>query len=396
MQNFYSSPSFFIILSLLVVPAAILGLTGRRIRNYGLVASAIFLSLLFGHDPKGFAAFLTFLVVAFVATFVMLNEWSSGKKRLLVFRVSLLGVLAPLILYKISAVFDANLLGFLGISYLTFKAAQVIIEIRDGLIDEMKPADYLYFLIFFAPFTSGPIDRSKRFIEDSGRSFDRDEYADLLAKGILLLLAGAVYQMVIASIIYTLYTPAPFSADSSAAYNLLAAAKDAYAYGFYLFFDFAGYSMMAMGASYCFGIKTPRNFNAPFLALDMKDFWNRWHMTLSFWLRDYVFMRVVRFCTKRKVFSSRLTTACFAYMVNMTLMGLWHGLTVDYLVYGLYEGALLALTEVVQKKSKFYKRHKGKAWFKICSWAVTINLIMFGMALFSGQVHIIVGGLING
>lgn len=164
----------------------------------------------------------------------------------------------------------------------------------------------------------------------------------------------------------------------------------------YLFFDFAGYSLMAMGASYCFGIKTPRNFRAPFLALDVRDFWDRWHMTLSTWLRDFVFMRAVKSATRRKLFKDRLQTACAGYMANFMLMGAWHGLTVDYLVYGAYYGVLMGATDVYQKKSSFHKKHKKKKWYKVLQWFVTINLVMLGMAIFSGQMHTVIGGLTNG
>ena len=158
----------------------------------------------------------------------------------------------------------------------------------------------------------------------------------------------------------------------------------------YLFCDFAGYSLMAMGASACFGIETPANFRAPYRALDMKDFWNRWHITLSTWLRDFVFMRFVRAATRRKVFSSRLSTACAAYAVDMLLMGAWHGLTPDYLAYGAYHGVLLAATEVYQKRCGFHKRYRKKAWYRVLTWFVTLQLVVLGFALFSGQV----GGLL--
>lgn len=394
-MSFYMQPSFFILLAVAIVPAAVLGFSGRRIKGYGLVASCVFLALLFGKDLAGLFAFLLFLVVAFGVTFWELRSWKSGEKALWKFRVALAAVLAPLVIYKVGAVFDQNLLGFIGISYITFKAVQVVLEVRDGVIEDLSPFDYLYFLVFFAPFTSGPIDRSRRFAEDANKTYTRDEYADLLARGIMLLLAGAVYQMVIATILFTYFTPEAFG-DGSLAYNVAAAVKDAYAYGLYLFFDFAGYSLMAMGASYCFGIRTPRNFKAPFAALDVKDFWNRWHMTLSFWLRDFVFMRFTRMATKRKLFKTRLQTACCGYVVDFALMGAWHGLTVDYLVYGLYYGVLLAATDVYQKKSKFHKAHKNDRWYKVLQWAVTINLVMFGMSIFSGQLHTIVGGLIHG
>lgn len=394
-MNFYVDPAFYAYLAVALFPAAILGFTGHRIKRYGLVASLVFLLLLFGENWQGMAAFVAFLVIACAATFWVLRSWQSGEKALWRYRVALVAVIVPVVLYKIGAVFEQNLMGFLGISYITFKAVQVIIEVRDDIITEMNFSDYLYFLVFFAPFTSGPIDRSRRFTEDANRTYTPKEYADLLSRGLLLILVGAVYQMVLGSVFHHFFTPSPLG-DGPLWRELGGQIKDAYMYGFYLFFDFAGYSLMAMGVSYCFGIKTPRNFRAPFLATDVRDFWDRWHISLSTWLRDFVFMRLVKSATRRKVFKSRLNTACAGYMANFMLMGAWHGLTVDYLVYGAYYGVLMGATDVYQKKSGFHKRHKKKKWYKVLQWFVTINLVMLGMAIFSGQLHTVVGGLVHG
>lgn len=394
-MNFYVDPAFYVYLLVALVPAAVLGFTGHRIKRYGLAASLVFLLLLFGENWQGMAAFVAFIAIACAATFWVLRSWQSGEKALWKYRVALAAVIAPVVIYKIGAVFDQNLMGFLGISYITFKAVQVIIEVRDDIITEMNFSDYLYFLVFFAPFTSGPIDRSRRFTEDANRLYTPREYGDLLSRGLLLLLVGAVYQMVLGSVFHHFFTPAPLG-DGPWWWEIGAQVKDAYMYGFYLFFDFAGYSLMAMGVSYCFGIKTPRNFRAPFLATDVRDFWDRWHISLSTWLRDFVFMRLVKSATRRKVFKNRLNTACAGYMANFMLMGAWHGLTLDYLVYGAYYGVLMGATDVYQKKSGFHKRHKKKKWYKVLQWFVTINLVMLGMAIFSGQVHTVVGGMIHG
>ena len=152
---------------------------------------------------------------------------------------------------------------------------------------------------------------------------------------------------------------------------------------------------MAMGASYCFGIRTPRNFRAPFASIDIKDFWNRWNITLSFWLRDFVFMRFSRLALKKRWFESRLTT-CWGFVFDMVLMGAWHGLTLNYLLYGLYHGFAAGGYGGVSEKSKFYKRHKKEPWFKALSWFVTLQLVMIGFALFSGQATMLVKGAING
>lgn len=386
-MSFYADPSFFILLIAAVIPAAILGLAEKPLGRYGAVASVILIACLFCKTPlEGFYA-ACYLALS-CASIQWLLRSPSSKRR---FWVSLSLALAPLIVYKVSAAFDQSLLGFLGISYLTFKSVQMVLEIHDGIIDRMAPLDTFAFLVFFPTFTSGPIDRSRRFLEDAHAVRPKDEYAGMLARGILLIVAGLVYKLFIAGLMYKSYSLAPWG-TAGFFWELFLQVKTAYVYGFYLFFDFAGYSLMAIGASWCFGIKTPRNFRAPFIAVDIKDFWNRWHMTLSFWLRDFVFMRFARASMKRKLFKKRLHTSLCGYLVNMTLMGAWHGLTPNYLAYGAYHGALLALCELYQKKSSFYKKNKDRAWYKVLSWIVTIQLVMLGFALFSGQISVLLKG----
>lgn len=390
-MTFYADPSFFVLLVLAVAGAAFLGLREKPLSRYGMAASVVFLALLFCKNLPGLAVAVGFVVVAVLSTRWVLAKPDSNKR----FAVAFALILVPLLSAKAGAVFDQNLLGFMGVSYITFKALQVLFEVRDGLIKECSLFDYLYFLLFFPVFTSGPIDRSRRFVEDAHAVRSRDEYATLLARGILLLLVGLVYTFVIAVWLHRFYAPAVWGAGAFPA-ELAAQVQTAYVYGLYLFFDFAGYSLMAMGASYCFGIRTPRNFRAPFASVDIKDFWNRWNITLSFWLRDFVFMRFSRFALKKRLFSSRLTTACWGFVFDMALMGAWHGLTPDYLLYGVYHGLLLAGTEVFQKKSKFYKKHKKDPAFKALSWFVTLQLVMFGFALFSGQITMLVKGAFHG
>ena len=246
-MGFYTSPSFFMALAAAVVPAAVLGFMERRIKYYGFAASCVMVGLLFSGSPAGAAAFAVFLTVAFASMRATLASWKGGCKSMAVYRASLVATIAPLVIYKVGAVFDANLLGFIGISYLTFKAVQVLIEIRDGLIDDLGVIDYLYFLTFFATFTSGPIDRSRRFREDADRRLSRSEYADLFSRGILFLLAGAVSQLVLATIAQTALdpsataqlagVPAVISIPGPAPVRTIARA---YVYALYLFFDFAG------------------------------------------------------------------------------------------------------------------------------------------------------------
>ena len=152
---------------------------------------------------------------------------------------------------------------------------------------------------------------------------------------------------------------------------------------------------MAVGSSNILGVKTPLNFNKPFLSIDIKDFWNRWHITLSIWLRDFVFSRIFISATKKKIFKTRLNTAVYAYMINMTLMGLWHGLTFSYITYGIYHGILMSCFEYYQKKAKFYKKNRNKKWYKIVSWFITLNLIAIGLFIFSGEAEKVIRAILK-
>ena len=381
-MTLFADPSFFVLLAAAVAPAAAIGLSGHTLRHYGLAVSVGFLACVFFKTPVQLAALLGFLVVA-RASVLFLARNPKDRRRYL---VSVASTLAPLVVYKVSAVFDQSLWGFVGVSYVTFKAVQVVIEVHDGLIprEELGLEDWLYFLLFFPQFSSGPIDRSRRFFADAHATPARDEYAGMLARGILLLLAGAVYKVVVATWIHRFYAP-------SAAGDAWAQVQTALLYGLYLFCDFQGYSLMAMGASYCLGIHCPRNFRAPFAAVDIIDFWNRWHITLSTWFRDFVFMRFTRWIMHRKLLRDRLQVAMCAFMVDMLVMGFWHGIAWCYIAYGLYHGMLLAATQAMRKRWGFYKRHRRDGWFRACSWAVTQALVFLGFAIFSGQVGMLLG-----
>ena len=143
---------------------------------------------------------------------------------------------------------------------------------------------------------------------------------------------------------------------------------------------------MAVGTAKILGVELPPNFRLPFVSTDIREFWDRWHISLSHWFRDFVFTRFVMLSTKKKLFGNRLGRACAGFLVNMTIMGAWHGLNRCYLLYGLYHGCLLAGTELYQKKSGFYKKNKAKKWYRCLSWLITLQLVVFGFYLFSGKL----------
>jgi membrane protein involved in D-alanine export len=376
---------FFCWLAVLAVPAVILGILEKPIRYYTLFASLAFIFLAIGNDPKqlAFLGAFCFIELHLIKGYLYLRK-KFGRNPVIYGHAVLFSIL-PLIVSKLAGIWGGDWFCFLGVSYLTFRGVQIIIESYDGMITSMGTLDFLGFLLFFPSLSSGPIDRSRRFLQDWNRVMPRREYLNLAGNGLMKILLGAVYKFVLAGIFYQIMG---YFSESTA---LRAAFGYMYSYGFYLFFDFAGYSLMAVGASYLFGICTPENFRRPFVSRDIKEFWERWHITLSHWFRDFVFSRFLMNCIKKKRFSTRLSAACAAFFVNMLIMGAWHGLTGYYLLYGLYHGGLLAATECYQKKSKFYAKNKGKTWYQIVSWAVTFQLVMLGFFLFSGRLTQLIG-----
>ena len=384
-MSYFEGNEFFFFLILALVIGFIINYLGKKTEYYILALSVIFAIVIYGKKTLMLSYLIGFIIYQYILVLIAHKTQNAKYLKILVF----LSVV-PLIINKVFALTQWHLLAFIGISYMSFKTIQIMIEISDGLIKErISIIDYIQFLLFFPTVSSGPIDRSRRFMVDIKERMPRDEYLELAGVGVYRVVLGLLYKVVLSTYSYHYLVTLPNF--GSLEYSI----KYMYLYTLYLFFDFAGYSLMAVGSSNILGIKTPMNFNKPFLSIDIKDFWNRWHITLSTWLRDFVFSRVFMEATKKKRFKKRLNTAMYAYMVNMLLMGFWHGLTISYIVYGAYHGILMAGFEYYQKKSKFYKKNKNKAWYKVCSWFITINLVIFGLYIFSGEPYKILMTLLN-
>ena len=384
-MSYFEGNEFFFFLILALVIGFIINYLGKRTEYYILALSLIFAIVIYGKNSLMLSYLIGFIIYQYILVMIAQKTQDVKHLRILVFLS-----IVPLIINKVFALTHWHLLAFIGISYMSFKTIQIMIEISDGLIKEkISIIDYIQFLLFFPTVSSGPIDRSRRFMVDIKEQMPRDEYLELAGVGVYRVVLGLLYKVVLST--YSYHYLVLLTNTGTVIYSI----KYMYLYTLYLFFDFAGYSLMAVGSSNILGVQTPMNFNKPFLSIDIKDFWNRWHITLSTWLRDFVFSRVFMEATKKKRFKKRLNTAMYAYMVNMLLMGFWHGLTISYIVYGAYHGILMAGFEYYQKKSKFYKKNKNKVWYKVCSWFITINLVIIGLYIFSGEPYKIISTILK-
>lgn len=379
-MELFENSVFFVALAILSIPAICLGLMGKKIKGYGILATLFFVIATLCDKPKQLLYIVSFLIFEYIIIKLFLKLTRIKEQSESVYFVFLILSILPLLIYKFSSLVGYSIFGFIGISYMTFKCIQYVMEIKDGLIKEVSASNFFYLNLFFPSLISGPIDRSRRFDDDVNEFKSKSEYIELLTSGLQKILIGAVYKFVISQLIY------PYMQNYSQGNGIKTIVAYMYLYGFYLFFDFAGYSLMAIGTGNIFGVRLPDNFNKPFISKDIKEFWDRWHISLSYWFRDFVFSRVIRRMIRNKRIKNKLTRASIAFIINMLIMGLWHGLSLNYIIYGLYHGMLLAVTEVYQKKSKFHKKNKSNVWYKFVSWGITFNLVMLGFLIFSGRI----------
>lgn len=357
----YADPTYFVYLLLALMPLAIGLYFGKRFVWYEILVSFAFIFLIFnsGRYIQQGIALLIYMIweTALVAWYT--NYRQKANSTPIFYATTILSIL-PIVAVRIGDTglykSQLTLLGFLGISYLTFRTVGMIIETRDGSIKEFSLINFLRFVLFMPTISSGPIDRYRRFTKDANAVPDREKYLGFLNKAVWYLFLGFFYKFVLAYIFEQLYsyTQGLAMADANQGWSWWLIGV-AYTYGFYLFFDFAGYSLFAVATGYIMGIDVPMNFKQPFRAKNLKDFWNRWHITLSFWFRDYVFMRLVFTMMKNKWFKSRITTSNVAYIANMLLMGFWHGLTWYYIAYGLFHGVGLVINDAWLR---YKKKHK--------------------------------------
>ena len=383
-MNYFEGNEFFLLLFVVLLIGFVLNYFGKRKDYYILSLSILFAGAIYGKSKSMVVYLLAFIIYQYVLVFIAQRMDLKRLKPLVMLSI------LPLVVNKVFAITQLHLLAFIGISYMSFKTIQIMLEISDGLIKEkISVKDYLQFLLFFPTVSSGPIDRSRRFLKEVNEVMPRKDYLELAGDGIYRIVLGLLYKVVLSTYVYQILLA--LSNTGTVVYSI----KYMYLYTLYLFFDFAGYSLMAVGSSNVLGIQTPMNFNKPFLSIDIKDFWTRWHITLSTWLRDFVFSRVLMQVIRKKWFKNRLHNAAYAYMVNMLVMGFWHGISVSYIAYGFYHGILMSGFEIYQKKSTFYKKHKNKTWYKLISWFVTMNLVMVGFFIFSGEPYKIIMAILS-
>ncbi|HEU0273138.1 MAG TPA: MBOAT family O-acyltransferase [Candidatus Udaeobacter sp.] len=295
-------------------------------------------------DPRFIVLILTSTIVDYYLGIFL--ETAAGRRRKLLLIISLVVNLGILGFFKYYDFFAGSLAALLrippssvilqivlpvGVSFYTFASLSYTFDVYWGKMKAVRnPIDYAFFIAFFPHLIAGPIIRARQFI--SQIQFWRHPAAVVVQSGIILVVAGLIKKMVFAdrfAVIADRYFNNP-----GAHPGWLAAWSGCLAFIVQVYFDFSGYTDIARGCAKLLGFEFPLNFERPLLARNPPDLWQRWHMTLSLWVRDYVFMPLSRGRKRRFVLYRNLVFV-------MILVGLWHGANWTFVAWGAYWGVLL-------------------------------------------------------
>jgi D-alanyl-lipoteichoic acid acyltransferase DltB (MBOAT superfamily) len=280
--------------------------------------------------------------------------------------------------------FIAGLVAPIGLSFYTFQGMSYLLDIYRGA-EEVKPTlvEFLLYMAFWPTVLAGPICRVGEMIPQFRRM--ANPTLEDVSVGSQRILFGIFMKVVLAEL---LAHGIEASEGVTTGFDTLSAGWSgvdvwflALGFGFQLFFDFGGYSNIAIGSARLFGISLRENFNDPYLSTTPSEFWTRWHMSLSSWIRDYLFFPLATM--RRKLWWRNL-----ALVISMVVFGLWHGISATFFLWGLYNGLLLMGHRLLQQlrlsrpKNDNQRSKIVRAGGSFASWAATFVLITLGWVLF--------------
>ncbi len=371
----FPTQAFILLFLPLVIGAYYLRPLGARARLVVLLAASLVFYAWW--DPR----FLPLLVITVVGNWLVVRAYLAGA------HASLIGCavganLAVLGFFKYSNFFAESVLGLLGIafepwtiilplgiSFFTFQQISYLIDVRRGSAGAYSLLDYAVYVSFFPQLIAGPIVRHNELIPQFRERLARRFDAELAARGLVLFILGLVKKVFFADELAPLADLGFDAAAGASGLDAWLAWQAALAYTLQLYFDFSSYSDMAIGLAGLFGFDLPINFDRPYNALSIREFWRRWHMTLSRFLRDYVYIALGG--------NRRGWLTYVIVLITMLLCGLWHGAGWTFIAWGGLHGVAVCVN----------RAWLGSGWRLPApfAWLLTLLFVILGWVLFRAE-----------
>ncbi|MBC7713349.1 MAG: hypothetical protein H7177_08420 [Rhizobacter sp.] len=370
-------------------------------KNTIFVINVIFHVLFFYFNKKQFFVFQVILLVGFLSTKVLCRN--KDRKALSALFVTVTTIIFIQLKYPILQlnIFTAiaPTISIIGLSFVTFRMISVFVDLkRKAIKREITFIDYYNYLTFFPAYLSGPLDKYNHFVDETEQTIGPEAKDQL--QNVYRVILGTFKKLVIADYLTTLsidsmYTPDIFMLP------FVKVMFSMYIYSIVLYFDFSGYSDVAVGIGGILGIKVPENFDNPFASKNIQEFWNRWHISFMHWLRDYVYYPFQMFLLKTVKIKNIVLVSSFGFFITFLVAGLWHGSNKHYLFYGLYHGACFSIyliwRNLLQKKtsSNFKAFYNKSQVVRTLSIVLTYHYFIFGLFFFTDKYQYFVNLLGN-
>ena len=299
-----------------------------------------------------------------------------------------------------SNLFFAEILLPLGISFFTFQQCAFLLDLWTGKSTDYSFRDYVLFVSFFPQLIAGPIVHHREMMPQFGKlsryTFEGDDFA----VGTTLFSVGLFKKIILADNA-AVYANAVFEATSEGqSISFIVAWLGAILYLLQLYFDFSGYSDMAVGLGRMFGIRLPLNFNSPLKACSIIDFWSRWHQTLTRFFTDYVYTPLVFYFTRRRLLRKSDTwekgvvslgafpaLVALPLLITMSLTGIWHGAGFQFVLFGLLHGSYLTVNHAFRNLCRLYFQNSNanSVWMRVMGRAVTFAAVVVSFVFFRAE-----------
>jgi alginate O-acetyltransferase complex protein AlgI len=264
----------------------------------------------------------------------------------------------------------------IGISFYTFESISYMVDVYYKKITPARRfADYLLFLSFFPKLVMGPIVRAADFLPQIGKPFyvSNDDFS----KGFYLIISGLINKFIIADYIDANFVSYVF--DEPQRFTGLECLFATYGFAVVIYCDFSGYTNIAIGLAKWMGFTIPANFNVPYTSKDITSFWKRWHISLSIWLKDYLYIPLGgnRKGAVRKYIN---------LIITMLIGGLWHGANVTFIIWGLMHGCALAVHKLwIEKSSAVLYNFKQTKLYNAIAWFITFQFVCIAWIFFRAK-----------
>ena len=356
-------------------------------RLFLLGASLVF----YGAFEPIYCVLLGFSIVANQAFAVAIHRRDDERARKAILAAAVVVNLGVLGYYKYTDFFIESVSGFLdgigietgwvpleivlpvAISFFTFQALSYVIDVFRDDAEPSSLLDFAVYLSFFPHLVAGPIVRARELLPQLQEPADPRKVNAALA--FRLIMVGLFKKVVISSFVSAAIVDDVFAVpESYRSFEILVAI---YAYAIQIYADFSGYTDIAIGCALLLGLRFPQNFDAPYTALSMQSFWRRWHMTLSFWLRDYLYIPL----GGNKGGENRRDLNLF---LTMLIGGFWHGAAWTFIVWGSIHGVALAGERRILARREAAGKVPGR-WSPVIRWAVTFHIVCLGWVFFRAE-----------